>query len=122
MRPGMIARQRIRDWRTSLAFVTVIGIAVTVAGTWIAIAYPLLDGTLPFPNPDRLVAIETLKQNGDRGGLSWMDVEDLRGDSVEFIAGFLPRTWGFKRKSTGMWRWCSLSRSPVNSSRFWGPA
>ncbi len=98
---GIAARQRIRDWRTSIAFITVIGVAVTVGGTWIAIAYPLLNGALPFPKADRLVAIETIRQSGERGGLSWMAVEDLRGGSVDLIAGFLPRTWGLQTEIHG---------------------
>ncbi len=101
MNLGVAARQRIRDWRTSLAFVTVIAVAVTVGGTWLAIAYPLLKGALPFPQAERLVAVESLKPGGERGGLSWMDVEDLRAGSVESIAGFLPRTWGLQIESHG---------------------
>jgi len=98
---GIAARQRFRDWRTSIAFITVIGVAMTVAGTWISISYPLLQGAVPFPKADRLAAIETLRQHGERGGLSWVGLEDLRGGSVELIAGFLPRTWGLQTKKQG---------------------
>jgi predicted permease len=101
MNLGVAARQRIRDWRTSVAFVAVIGVAATVGGTWISVAYPLLKGTLPFPQAERLAAVETLRQSGEQGGLSWMDLEDLRGGSVESIAGFLPRTWGLQTESHG---------------------
>src|SRR5437879_4738388 len=101
MNPRLAVRQRIQDWRTSIAFILVIGVTVAVIGTWIAIAYPLLERSLPFPNSERLVVIEGLKQNGQRAGLSWMDMEDLRGGSVEFIAGFLPRTWGLQTQSNG---------------------
>jgi predicted permease len=95
------ARQRIRDWRTSVAFVSVIGLAVTLGGSWFAIAHPLLDNALPFPKAERLVALESVRQSGERGGLSWMDLEDLRGGSVELIAGFLPRTWGLQTEDHG---------------------
>jgi putative ABC transport system permease protein len=98
---ALALRQRFRDWRTSLAFITVIGIAVTVAGTWMAVALPLLRRALPFPAPEQLVAIQTLRQSGERAGLSWMDVEDLRSGSVESIAGFLPRTWGLQTEDHG---------------------
>ncbi|HEY3835489.1 MAG TPA: ABC transporter permease, partial [Bryobacteraceae bacterium] len=98
---GLAFRQRLRDWRTSMAFVVVMGVAVTLTGTWLAVALPLLRGALPFPAADRLVAIQALKQSGERGGLSWMDLEDLRGGSAEAIAGFLPRTWGLQTESHG---------------------
>ncbi len=98
---GLAARLRIRDWQTSLAFVTVIGMSVTVAGTWLAIAYPLLRGSLPFPGAERLVAIQSLKPNGEHSGLSWMDIEDLRGGSIQSIAAFFPRTWGLQTENHG---------------------
>jgi predicted permease len=83
-----------------LAFVTVIGSALALAGAWLAIAEPLLPSRLPFREPDRLVAIETLKK-GLTGGLNWKDLEDLRTPSVEAIAGFLPRTWGMQTEAKG---------------------
>ena len=95
------ARSRIRDWRTSAAFVTVMGAAVTVAGTWMAVAYPLIERALPFPQPERLVAIESIKPTGEHGGMTWKDLEDLRGGSVESVAGFLPRTWGLQTEDHG---------------------
>jgi predicted permease len=89
-------RQRLRDWRTSLAFITVIAVAVTLTGTWLAISYPLLRDALPYPNPERLVTI-----TADRGGLSWKDMEDLRGGSVESMAAFFPRTWAMQTENHG---------------------
>ena len=100
MNLGFAVRQRLRDWRTSVAFIAVIGLAVTLSGTWIAIAHPLLSGALPFPGADRIVAIESFKR-GERNGLTWMDLEALRDGSVESIAGFLPRTWGLRTERHG---------------------
>ena len=45
-------KRRIRDWPTSLAFLVVIGSALSVAGAWLAISYPLLRFAIPFPEPD----------------------------------------------------------------------
>ena len=97
---GFAVRRRLRDWRTSVAFIAVIGLAVTLSGTWIAIAHPLLSGALPFSGADRIVAIESFKR-GERNGLTWMDLEALRDGSVESIAGFLPRTWGLQTERQG---------------------
>ncbi len=94
------ARQRLRDWPTSAAFVAVLGSALAVAGTWLAIAEPLLPRRLPFPEPDRLVALEAQKQ-GQPSALSWDDLERLRTNSVETVAGFLPRTWGLQTEPHG---------------------
>lgn len=91
-------RQRLRDWPTSLAFVTVLGSVLALAGAWPAIALPLRH--LPFPQPDQLLAIETLKK-GQAGGLTWADLEDLRTGSVQRIAGFSSRTWGLQTEAHG---------------------
>lgn len=88
-------RQRLRDWPASLSFVAVIGAAIAVAGAWVAIARPLLPSALPFPGATRLLAIESWKQ-GQTGGVTWNDIEDLRTESVEFAAVWLPRTWGLQ--------------------------
>ena len=93
-------RQRLRDWPTSLAFTLIISLAVAVAGAWLAIAYPLLIAPLPYPEPDRLLAIESVKK-GQRAGVGWQTLEDLRTPSVEAIAAFLPRTWGFQTDPKG---------------------
>ena len=91
-------RQRLRDWPTSLAFVSVLGSALALAGAWLAVALPLRH--LPFPQPDHLVAIETMKK-GQAGGLSWADLEDLRTGSTQHIAGFSSRTWGLQTEAHG---------------------
>ncbi len=93
-------KRRVRDWLCSLAFVTVIGSALTLAGAWIAISYPLLRSAIPFPEPQRLFALESLKK-GQAGGLSWMALEDLRTSSVQHVAGYLRRTWGFQIEEHG---------------------
>ena len=93
-------RKRWRDWPTSLTFVVIIGLAVAVTGAWLAIAYPVLLGRMPYPEPDRLVAIESVKK-GQSGGLSWLTLEDLRTDSVESMAVYWPRTWGFQTDPKG---------------------
>jgi putative ABC transport system permease protein len=93
-------RHRIRDWRTSLSFIAVVAAATAIAGAWIAIALPLITRALPFPGADRIVAIETANR-GERNGLTWADMEELRGDSVESIAAFAPRTWGLQTEKQG---------------------
>ncbi len=95
-----LLRQRVRDWRTSLSFVTVIGVAVAVGGTWLAVAYPLLRGMLPFRDAERIVAVESWKK-GERGGVTWADMEDLRTDSVGEMAGYAARTWGLQTEPGG---------------------
>src|SRR4051812_5846578 len=93
-------RHRLRDWPTSLAFTLVIGAAIAVAGAWLAIASPLLTGAIPFAEPDRVVAIESIKR-GQTGGVSWQDIEDIRVPSIEHIAAFSPRTWGLQTEPHG---------------------
>ena len=91
-------RQRLRDWPASLAFVAVLGSALALTAAWLAIALPLRH--LPFPQPDQLVAIETVKK-GQAGGLTWADLEDLRTGSLQSIAGFSSRTWGLQTEAHG---------------------
>ncbi len=91
-------RQRLKDWPTSLAFVAVLGAALSLAGAWLSIASPLRQ--MPYADASRLVAIETMKK-GQVGGLNWKDLEDLRTGSVETAAVFLPRTWGLQTEPKG---------------------
>ena len=93
-------KRRLRDWRCSLAFIAVIGAALAAAGAWLSISYPLLRSTLPFPDPQRLFALESFKK-GQAGGLSWMAMEDLRTGSVQQLAGYLRRTWGLQVEEHG---------------------
>jgi putative ABC transport system permease protein len=99
--PRILLRHRLRDWRTSLAFLIVAGSALAVAGAWFSIAHPLLRDELPFPDPASLAAIES-SSAGQRGGLSWMTTEDLRAvPAIESIAAFSSRTWGLQTEPGG---------------------
>ena len=84
----------------SLSFVLVIGAAIALIGAWLAIAGPLLRGTTPYGKSGQLVALQTWK-GGQRGGLAWGDLDDLRFGSVTAIAGYLPRTWGLQTELHG---------------------
>ncbi len=65
-----------------------------------AISYPLLRSVIPFPEPERLLAFESFHK-GQTGGLSWMDLEELRTASVQNVAGYSSRTWGLQTEQHG---------------------
>jgi hypothetical protein len=93
-------RLRLRNRASSLSFVLVIGAAIALLGAWLAIAGPLLQGIAPYPQPERLVALQASK-GGHRAGLAWGDLDDLRSGSVTAVAGYLPRTWGLQAEPHG---------------------
>ena len=93
-------RQRVRHWPSSLAFIAVIGSAIAVAGALLAVAFPILSGALPFPEPHRLLSLETSKQ-GQSNGLTWMNLEDVRNEAIQSAAVFSPRTWGVQTQPQG---------------------
>ena len=96
----LLLRQRLRHWPSSLAFIAVIGSAIAVAGALLAVAFPILSGSLPFPEPNRLLSLETTK-SGQSSGLTWMDLEDVRIDAIQSAAVFSPRTWGVQTQPQG---------------------
>ena len=96
----LLLRQRLRHWPSSLAFIAVIGSAIAVAGALIAVAFPILSGSLPFPEPNRLLSLETTK-SGQSSGLTWMDLEDVRTEAIQSAAVFSPRTWGVQTQPQG---------------------
>jgi len=93
-------RERLRDWPVSLAFIAILGAAIAIAASWTAVAFPALRGQLPFPQSDRLVAIQSTRR-GTRAGVAWTSAEDLRGAGLAAIAVHVPRTWGLQTEPHG---------------------
>ncbi len=96
----LLVRLRLRHWLGSLAFIAVIGSATAVVGALLAVAIPILSGALPFPEPNRLLSLESSKL-GQSGGLTWMDLEDVRNEAIQSAAVFSPRTWGVQTQPHG---------------------
>jgi hypothetical protein len=93
-------RLRLRNWTVSLCYIAVIGAAIALVGVWLAIANPLLRGSTPYAKSGQLIALSSWKA-GQRSGLAWGDIDDLRNTSVSAIAGYLPRTWAFQTEAHG---------------------
>ena len=71
-----------------------LGMAVCIAVFTLAEA--VLFRKLPYPNADRIVALNTRTDQKPSTGISWQDARDLRAQAHSFVAVgvFAKRTWG----------------------------
>lgn len=91
-------------WRSpGFSVVAILTLALGIGGNTaiFSIVNSVLLNPLPFPEPDRLVALHESKPNFDNGAISYPNFQDWQRDSRSFSSMAAARRWAFSMTGRG---------------------